>query len=595
MKAITRQLIQDIPGFLMPGQEHLLYELANQIPHQGVIVEVGSFLGKSTVALALGASDKNPKIYAIDMFKGNSTDFKNRLNNLQWEGESFLNEFKSNLKKADITTVEPIQGHSHDIGSNWNKGIDLLFLDGSHDFEDIKKDYELFSPWVKPGGIIALHDVAPEWKGPYKIWNDCIKHELKYPKHFFSLAYGMKKSEMLHIIIPVHNTIDHTIGCLKSLYTSTVIDKCIINVVDDGSTDGTSQRIMRDFPDVNIIKGDGTLYWTGAVATALGQLKTKFVSGDHFCLINNDVRLSPETLEVLLDNHKKLGKNSCIAPAAYNNEDAESTGWGPGSVNILRNLSNEVKHFKNKDYMEVNALFGRCSLFPCDILETINNYDSNTFPHYHGDTDFCLRAKRAGFRFFVTGSTTLAVVVDHKTTGTHHEFRKGPQKWKDVWNNMTSIRSIDNVRYFYRFANRHQPKIKYRGVMNTIWTSISNWTPIYYFRKLIRKIIFIFSSWTPIYNSTPIYYLRKLIRGIIIIKNRGVINTIKKEIIFFMYRGTTSIYNSTPNYYFRKLIRKIIFTFLNSTPIYYLRKLKPRTNLRKLKREMIFILRGKIK
>jgi len=482
-------LVQNTPGFLIPGQDYLLFELARQIPDKGIIVEIGSFLGKSTIALALGAADKRPKIYAIDTFKGNSNDFKNGLNNVQWEGDNFLNEFKSNLKKANITTVEPIQGYSHDIGAKWNKSIDLLFIDASHDFDDIEKDYELFSPWVRPGGIVALHDVAPQWKGPYKIWNDRVRHELTNPKQFFSLAYGLKKSlASLHIIIPVHNTINQTLGCLKSLHQSTIIDKCAIYVVDDGSTDGTREKLKENYPEVTVIKGDGTLYWTGAVALALSELKKTISPESYFCLINNDVRVSPETLEVLLKDVKLQGKNACIAPVAYNGLNAEPTGWGPGTARIFNNFSNQITSSFNTNIFEVDALYGRCSLFPKSILESVGNYDSKAFPHYHGDTDFCLRAKKKGFRFFISASTCLSVVVNKNTTGSHFEFQKNAHKWKEVWNNMTSIKSIDNVRYFYRFVNRHHPKNKYKAVIYKIWSSVAYWHPIYVLRKVKRNI-----------------------------------------------------------------------------------------------------------
>jgi predicted O-methyltransferase YrrM len=47
--------------------------------------------------------------------------------------------------------------------------LDVLYLDGDHSYAGIKKDFELFSPLVKPGGIIVFHDIVPDFKTRYGI------------------------------------------------------------------------------------------------------------------------------------------------------------------------------------------------------------------------------------------------------------------------------------------------------------------------------------------------------------------------------------------------------------------------------------------
>jgi hypothetical protein len=70
--------------------------------------------------------------------------------------------------------------------------IHLLFVDGSHEYEDVLRDFRGFAPHVAPGGTIALHDVEPVWPGPLRAWHEEIKHQLTDIGHCSTLAYGRK-------------------------------------------------------------------------------------------------------------------------------------------------------------------------------------------------------------------------------------------------------------------------------------------------------------------------------------------------------------------------------------------------------------------
>jgi len=84
-----------------------------------------------------------------------------------------------------------IQGDSHSIetlrkieGILRNNRVDFLFIDGDHSYEGVKKDFEMYSPLVRKGGIIAFHDIIPDyytkygiktysWSGEvHKFWNE---------------------------------------------------------------------------------------------------------------------------------------------------------------------------------------------------------------------------------------------------------------------------------------------------------------------------------------------------------------------------------------------------------------------------------------
>jgi GT2 family glycosyltransferase len=479
-------LIDRVSGFLIPGQERWLFNAVSQLPGDAVIVEIGSFLGRSTTAMAFACRGTNRKIHAIDTFKGNDSDFIKGKNNVAWEGDDYFETFESNLVANDLLKhVVPHRGLSSEVGTTWSLPADFIFIDGSHEYEDVVSDFETYFPWLKPGGLIAFHDVLPGWEGPYKAWQEDVRQHLERPSHLFSIAAGRKPADVasmpgrVHAIVPAHNRVQFTRACLRQFVEQSYLEKMTITVVDDGSTDGTAEMLANEYPQVKVIKGDGNLWWTGAVAKAIDELQSEFGPDDYFLLVNNDTQLSVETVEMLVRESERLGRAG-VSPIALSGSQAISTGWGPKTAPILNDFERQSAFFaRSGNVIAVQSLFGRCSLFPVEILDAVRNYDAETFPHYHGDTDFCLRARRAGFQFFVTGATCVRVIDNQDTTGRHYQFRLGPQPLRKVLGNMFSRKSIDNIPANWHFLWRHSRGNAVSKSLQTVWRSLRQWAPIY--------------------------------------------------------------------------------------------------------------------
>jgi len=177
-------LIDSVPGYLSPGQERWLFETAYALASPSNIVEIGSFKGRSTCCLASGCRGTDKRVFAVDSFNGNDSDFPAR---------GFLSEFAANVKRCGVSRyVEPVVGVSNNIARAWNKPIHLLFIDASHVFEDVLADFEGFFPHVVPGGIVAFHDVCEEWPGPRRVWEEVATQRLIEIGSVDSLAYGRK-------------------------------------------------------------------------------------------------------------------------------------------------------------------------------------------------------------------------------------------------------------------------------------------------------------------------------------------------------------------------------------------------------------------
>ena len=90
------------------------------------------------------------------------------------------------------------------------------------------------------------------------------------------------------VLMTCHNRVNSTLECLAHLYEQTALDRVVLSVylVDDGSSDGTGEQVHERFPDVNVLKGDGSLFWNGGMHRAFGEaLKVGF---DYYLWLNDD-------------------------------------------------------------------------------------------------------------------------------------------------------------------------------------------------------------------------------------------------------------------------------------------------------------------
>ena len=104
-------------------------------------------------------------------------------------------------------------------------------------------------------------------------------------------------NEKLFIVIPVHNRVQLTQGCLLSLRRQTRNDFKVV-VIDDGSTDGTSEMVSSSFPESLLLRGDGNLWWTGA--TNLGVRHALDWGATYLMTLNDDVIATEDFVEKML-------------------------------------------------------------------------------------------------------------------------------------------------------------------------------------------------------------------------------------------------------------------------------------------------------
>ncbi|MEW6295837.1 MAG: class I SAM-dependent methyltransferase [Candidatus Diapherotrites archaeon] len=170
----VKLLARKIDGWLSDIEGEFLYNKAKVCTGKGVIVEIGSWKGKSTVWLGFGSNQgTKTKVYAIDPHNaGADLDVYGKVNT--------LSEFNKNIQKAKLNgIVIPIVKESMEAVKGWNKPIELLFVDGSHKYEFAKKDFLSWSKHLIEGGTIAFHDTLM-FGGPRKVINEIILGSKKF-------------------------------------------------------------------------------------------------------------------------------------------------------------------------------------------------------------------------------------------------------------------------------------------------------------------------------------------------------------------------------------------------------------------------------
>jgi predicted O-methyltransferase YrrM len=143
----------------------LLETLVNKIPDNGIFVEGGAFLGKSSSYLCDLAKDRI-NIYIVDTWKGSEEHELPK-------GTDLYEIFLENMGDRKFT---PIRKESIEASKDFeDESCDVVFIDMDHSYEAVKQDLIHWFPKVKKGGYIAGHDI--DWPGVLKAINEFFPKE----------------------------------------------------------------------------------------------------------------------------------------------------------------------------------------------------------------------------------------------------------------------------------------------------------------------------------------------------------------------------------------------------------------------------------
>jgi GT2 family glycosyltransferase len=207
----------------------------------------------------------------------------------------------------------------------------------------------------------------------------------------------------LAVLMACHNRRAKTETCLVALRVAAQAAGLpyALYVFDDGSTDGTSEAVRAIEPAARILHGDGSLFWNRSMHAAFGEAMRQ--GHTHYLWLNDDTTLLPDALNELTATSRQARAGDVIVVGAvrdpatgrlsYGGSQRVSPRWRPFLARSVEPSGSPVP---------VDIINGNVVLVPHALALRLGNLDP-VFEHAMGDTDYALRARRAGIAILQTG------------------------------------------------------------------------------------------------------------------------------------------------------------------------------------------------
>jgi GT2 family glycosyltransferase len=219
-------------------------------------------------------------------------------------------------------------------------------------------------------------------------------------QHPLASLHGKSSRLRLAVLMTSHNRRDKTLGCLSALLLSkslVQIDVAVI-LVDDGSSDGTADAVASEYRQVEVIHGDGSLFWNRGMHTAFAAALAQ--GHDYYLWLNDDTVLEVDAVWRLITAAQEIGtqhgRSGVVVGSTRDPRTGKLTyGAQRRSANPFKPLSLPVVEPTEHPQL-CDTMNGNIVLIPAEVARVVGNLDV-AFEHAMGDTDYGFRVRRAGF------------------------------------------------------------------------------------------------------------------------------------------------------------------------------------------------------
>ena len=225
--------------------------------------------------------------------------------------------------------------------------------------------------------------------------------------------------QSIAVLMTCHNRRDTTVACLDALFQNDLHDVSLqVFLVDDGSTDGTTDAVKINYPEIRVIPGDGNLFWNRGMHLAYEHALQ--IGFDVYLWLNDDTMLYPQAIEQLLQTKLINSNDEAIVVGAVCDPDTGNRTYGGARYldPVFRPFLCEAV-LPNGKPQEVDVINGNVVLIPNSIARKVGNLDP-VFEHGMGDTDYAMRARKLGIKILMTADYVGTCSVN-STKGTYKD------------------------------------------------------------------------------------------------------------------------------------------------------------------------------
>lgn len=265
----------------------------------------------------------------------------------------------------------------------------------------------------------------------------------------------------VYIVIPVRNRCHITLQCLSVLSPLCQQGFSIV-VVDDGSTDSTPESIKEEFPNVTLIKGDGDLFWTGAIEKGMRYAIAS--EADCCIIVNDDCAFDASSFKVLAE--QALEYDAIVSGQGKIERHGGGYLYFPklykGAFTFVMNYYRRL----DGNLVSVDACRGNLVAIPKSIINKIGLPDGSRVPHMGGDTDYTLRATENGFDCYI--NENVEFIEKEVCRGDNSSWLLGDYgiKWHAA--NLFSKRGTLYPTLWYSYYWRHWKILGLCGVLSKV-------------------------------------------------------------------------------------------------------------------------------
>lgn len=214
------------------------------------------------------------------------------------------------------------------------------------------------------------------------------------------------------VLLATYNRKEKTLTCLESLYAQALPAGTFLEVflTDDDSSDGTTAAVAAQFPQVNIFKGSGSLFWAGGMRSSWREaIKT---DPDYYLLLNDDTLLNVNAVKKLLEYYDIHGTApNAITIGSTIDSSTNEISYG-GRRLYHQNKVQSYAAYSDTKYLECDLANANIMMVPREIVQKIGVL-SERYTHSIADFDYTLTAKKAGFKAVLIPGTLGHCVDDH--------------------------------------------------------------------------------------------------------------------------------------------------------------------------------------